>query len=605
MTNFDETKLLLNDNGDKVLPKSVDDWKSWISASRTRSYSINDPVLDWLDLHGKDAGFLPDKMTPSYDPMYDWTTFIFQKGNEFEDVYIENLKEYAEVKTIGDFRVARSLEKAKETVSAMENGVEVITQAVLRNPENCTYGLADLMIRLDVLLQAKELFPNAFDIENQSGIDLKDPNVLKMYRIVDIKFSTLDLKRGDLLSSKQKPYMVQLDIYNRAMGRLQGYTPKFTYVAGRKWRQGKLRGNSATDKLGVINVMGDVTKGNSLKKLTDESIRWRKDVQVNGGDWKIFPKPDRIELYPDTGNVNSGWDKAKSIISWKLKDLTRVSHISPTKRRKGHQAGITALDDPRLDSNVLGISGKHGILVDEIIKINRMDVDDVVRPKKIRSGEEVWRNSGFFEFFVDFETVSDLDDDFKNFPKSGGQSLIFQIGCGYYDGGSWYFKQFTVKWLDKESELEILDEWFSYMNIVSEGKKSMVYHWSGAEPVHIETAYDNARKRHPERSWPNVNWFDLFKNVFDAEPVVVKGAYGLGLKQIARALKRHGFLTTTWGSGPADGMGAMIGAWRANSMAREEGGYMIDFKVMGLIEQYNEIDCKVMQEILSYLRKNH
>ena len=544
-------------------------------------------------------------MSPSYDPMYDWTTFIFQKGNEFEDVYIENLKEYAEVKTIGDFRVARSLDKAKETVSAMQNGVEVITQAVLRNPENCTYGLADLMIRLDVLLQAKELFPNALDIENQSGIDLKDPDILKMYRIVDIKFSTLDLKRGDFLSSKQKPYMVQLDIYNRAMGRVQGYTPMFTYVAGRKWRQGKLRGNSATDKLGVINVTGDVTKGNSLAKLTDESIRWRRDVQVNGGDWKIFPKPDRIELYPDTGNLNSGWDKAKSIISWKLKDLTRVSHISPAKRSKGHQAGITTLDDPRLDSIVLGISGKHGILVDEIIKINRMDVDDIVRPKKIRSGEGVWRNSVFFEFFVDFETVSDLDDDFESFPRSGGQSLIFQIGCGYYTGDTWYFKQFTVKWLDKESELEILDEWFSYMDIVSEGKKSVVYHWSGAEPVHIETAYDNARKRHPERRWPNVNWFDLFKNVFDAEPVVVKGAYGLGLKQIARALKRHGLLTTTWGSGPADGMGAMIGAWRANSMAREEGGYMIDFKVMGLIEEYNEIDCKVMQEMLIYLRQNH
>ena len=191
MTDFDETKLILNDNGDKVLPKSADDWKSWITASRTRSYSINDPVLDWLDLHGKNAGFLPDNMSPSYDPIYDWTTFIFQKGNEFEDVYIEKLKEYAEVKNIGDFRVARSLEKAMETVSSMQNGVEVITQAVLRNPENRTYGLADLMIRLDVLLQAKELFPNAFDIENQSGIDLKDPDILKMYRIVDIKLDKL------------------------------------------------------------------------------------------------------------------------------------------------------------------------------------------------------------------------------------------------------------------------------------------------------------------------------------------------------------------------------------------------------------------------------
>ena len=57
MTDFDERKLILNDNGDKVLPKSADDWKSWITASRTRSYSINDPVLDWLDLHGKNAGF--------------------------------------------------------------------------------------------------------------------------------------------------------------------------------------------------------------------------------------------------------------------------------------------------------------------------------------------------------------------------------------------------------------------------------------------------------------------------------------------------------------------------------------------------------------------
>ena len=162
----------------------------------------------------------------------------------------------------------------------MKNGTEIITQAVLRNPENQTYGLADLLVRLDVLLELNDLFPNVFEVENSSKIDIKDPKMLKMYRVIDIKFSTLKLKVGNFLDSSHKSHMVQLDIYNRALGRVQGFIPRYGYIAGRKWQQGKNRGNSSIDLLGVVDMEGDIKKGHNLSDFTDKCINCRKSVQT-------------------------------------------------------------------------------------------------------------------------------------------------------------------------------------------------------------------------------------------------------------------------------------------------------------------------------------
>ena len=588
-----------------MLPTSLEDWRNWVSASRTRNYCIEDTLTDWLDLYGERFGFTKDDSLPDYDSMYDWSKFIFEKGNLFEDRYIDYLKEYGEVVKVGDFTSARNIEKASETVEAMENQTEIITQGVLRNPENQTYGLADLLIRLDVLLEAKEIFPNILEIEKLSGIDIKDKKMLMMYRVIDIKFSTLNLKIGNILQSSHKSHMVQLDIYNRAVGRVQNFTPKFGYIVGRKWKQGKFRGNKSTEKLGIVDMEGEIKKGLLLSEFTDKCINWRKNVQTLGENWKVFPSPHIIEMYPNTGISNTGWDKAKSFISWKLNDITKISYVSPSKREIAHKLGIKSIDHPNLSSDALKINGKSGVLVDNIIKVNRKNFNSILIPKRIRSGEEIWRSNKLFEFFVDFETVSDLDDDFTKFPESGGQQIIFQIGCGYVENSNWKFKQFTTDLLDTESELIILDDWFSFMRMVSKTSDYVVYHWSGAEKIHIESAYDNARNRHPNRQWPNIFWFDLLKNIFDAEPVTVKGAYGLGLKQIAKALKRHGAIETTWENGPTDGMGAMVGAWRANFLAKEEGLNLAEYDIMKLIGKYNEVDCRVMQEILYYIRDKH
>ena len=111
--------------------------------------------------------------------------------------------------------------------------------------------------------------------------------------------------------------------------------------------------------------------------------------------------------------------------------------------------------------------------------------------------------------------------------------------------------------------------------------------------------------RHPEKGWPDLQWFDFLNKVIKAEPVVVRGAMAFGLKAVARAMRHHGLVQTEWTDGPTDGLGAMVGAWSCDDEAQEAGCRMVELPLMESIGHYNQVDCKVLQEIVSYLRTNH
>ena len=87
---------------------------------------------------------------------------------------------------------------------------------------------------------------------------------------------------------------------------------------------------------------------------------------------------------------------------------------------------------------------------------------------------------------MDFETVSDLDDDFSQIPEKGGQPLIFMIGCGHVEDGSWQWSCFIANELSKSFEAGIIDAWFAHMVEVKrrlnpDGHEPWVFHWSHAE----------------------------------------------------------------------------------------------------------------------------
>ena len=269
------------DSGMPALPASDEEWLEWVSATSTRNYLLQDTLVDWLGAYGKEKGFHPDSELADYDPLIDFTEFIFQKAHDFEAAVVARLKTLVSVIAIASSRNdVRSLEKAKETFWAMKEGVPVIHHGVLRDAESRTYGVPDLLVRSDELAR---LFPGtlpAAEVAQPAG-DL-DGGAWH-YRVVDIKFTTLDLLAGgDLGNSGSKPaYKGQLYIYNRALGRIQGYLAPASYVIGRSWTQtikkATSRGESCLERLGPVGQNSTLKKGTSLAAAVEEAVRGRGD----------------------------------------------------------------------------------------------------------------------------------------------------------------------------------------------------------------------------------------------------------------------------------------------------------------------------------------
>jgi hypothetical protein len=84
------------------------------------------------------------------------------------------------------------------------------------------------------------------------------------------------------------------------------------------------------------------------------------------------------------------------------------------------------------------------------------------------------------------------------------------------------------------------------------------------------------------------------------------------LKSIAKAFHSHGFIETVWDESDCmDGMSAMVLALKCyTSVTKEEmllgsSKDIMALPTMRVIRSYNEVDCRVMQEIMTYIVKHH
>ena len=66
-----------------------------------------------------------------------------------------------------------------------------------------------------------------------------------------------------------------------------------------------------------------------------------------------------------------------------------------------------------------------------------------------------------------------------------------------------------------------------------------------------------------------------------------------------------GLVGTVWQEGPADGLGAMVGAWWCANEAQRQGCRLEELDLMQQIRTYNEVDCRAMMEIIRHLRSEH
>jgi hypothetical protein len=373
------------------------------------------------------------------------------------------------------------------------------------------------------------------------------------YYVVDVKYKGLDLNKQGDLAAKHRWEKVQLAVYESALATMLNRSRQRSYLLGRS-ADGDDGG--CFDKLGWQKPEDPKT----LDKVRT-GLEWIRELRASGSSWALVP-PSDPRLAPNTASDDYGrWN---SVIAKLIpeKDYSNDPHVSPAQ-----------------------------------IASNRAD----------------WFDRKGVEFYVDFETLNSLNDHFTSLPSSGGTPMIFMIGCGHEEQGTFVFTVWTARDETHEEEARIIDEWFAHMKqttlrLAPHVDIPTVFHWHNHEQIEL----GKAAGRHTRPDWKEVGWYDLLVKVMRAEPVTVRGAKGHGLKAVARSMNELRLIDTVWSDGPVSGgTEAMTAAWWCYEQSRQRGLPVHNVApdgrapLMPEIERYNEVDCRVMWEILQYFRANH
>ena len=570
--------------------------KTWVAATHIRNFMIKDPLVDWLKLSTRCG----TRLSPAYKEAVGFTEFLMNKGLEFESELVKHINEHrVNVVSVSDRLDDDSCQK---TIDLMMNGAPVIHSAPVKDSKENIGGIIDFLVRSDYLSRLVDECPLT---EEEQIIPAKKLNGNYHYIVIDVKYSTLPLRADGrlLLNSGNYPaYKAQTWIYNQCVSQIQGYTPQYTFIMGRRWRYSSKNINyhnfSCLNKLGVIDFKG---VDSSFVSKTKEALKWVRDVKQNGRKWSINP-PSRPELYPNMC-VDSGiWNIEKQKIAERIGEITSVWYCGIKNRETAITRGISSWKHPECTSSNIGIGGNRANIIDKIMAINRQDTDKIW-PKKIKNNMYNWKDSGN-EMFVDFETLTDVFSDFKNLPEQKTTDMIFMIGVGWSENGIWNYRNFTCNEATLQEEFRIMDEFSSFVE--DRGFPKLFYwcaentFWTHAENRQFDLADEeenNERKDHISDNWKPNDWSDLCI-LFKSEPIVIKGCFKFGLKTIASAMREHKMISSRIESNCSSGMSAMVNAWK---FYRKQAGPTI----MKDIEKYNEFDCRVLWEILEYLRKHH
>ncbi len=597
----------------------------WVAASSLKNYMIKDPLLDWLSYHS--ASFLrkhPDyadvvarSHTPGVPPSGSGslpaTSFLLNQGLEFErNVNSYLLEQFGSSNVIhlgGDNSNAYSKEKYLQSLQAMRDGVPFICSPVLHDPETKTFGVPDLLVRSDWIRKFLTLCPLTPEEETVPALSL---NGSYHYRVIDYKFMTLPFSVDGihLLNEGLIPaYKAQLYIYNQLLAKAQGYDPGVAYLLGRRWKYktqtGKYDGDSCFERLGTVDFRGG---DQHIVEETFRALDWIRRMRAEGSTWDPFDR-QHPELYPNMCNSHDyPWHEVKERLAKDLNEITLLWMCGPKNREIAHSHQIYEWTDERCNVDTLGISSRqYRKILTQMLKVNRLNVNhqpshrNPVLPLRIRNNRRSWQQKKKLEFFVDFETFNEAVAP-PTVPDQTGINLIFLIGVGYISPSTrqWVYRDFLIKFLSSDEEYRICSEFVNFLRETSQRYSCPdfpLFHWSSYE----KRVWEQAKKRHQSRdvsSWDflETHWFD-FLEVFRKEPIVIQGCFSFKLKDVAKALYNHGLISTTWDSSCLDGYGAMIRAFEALRSSNET--------VIRDILRYNEVDCKVLEEIVTYLRRNH
>lgn len=559
------------------------------SATKVKNYILKDPLQDWINLYD----------TTEKQPTPYFMQFLQEKGKQFETAVVNYLSTLFPVIFVDSVITPQSCEKA---LSLIKQNTPVLHSVPFVDTENNTKGIIDLLIRSDYLSK----FLSQKDPEYKLPIEEDTP---PHYVVIDIKFSTLPLRADGihlLNSGFYSFYKSQVYIYNQYIGRIQNHTPRYSYILGRRYRYTSkyitYSSDKCLDRLGTIDFSG---VDSSVKKQTEDALNWLTLLHQDGKDWTLSP-PSVPQLYP---NMCINATPRKKEIADSLGDITQLWNCGIKHRENAFKNNIKSWRDLRCTSSSLGISGLRARIIDEILNVNRGN--SPISPQKIQNNIFDWRTPEN-EMFVDFETFADIFADFSDLPTQGRTNIIFMIGVYYLEDDHYQYKNFVIDSISPEEEYRIMNEFITF--IKDRGNPKLWYWhaddriWEKAEDKMMDNAVekgDIAKGDNIVDNWGNLKWADLCY-IFREEPIVVKGCFKFGLKEIASAMKKNNLISTELESDCKTGIDASIQAWEVftKNNFRTRSQNPVNNPVIKDIALYNKYDVKVLFEILSYLRQN-
>jgi len=550
---------------------------SWISVNMIKNWMLNDPLIDWLNMYG-DKSLMDKKPDIRFNFQYNLQT----KKMALFKVILANLTKRFNISTITEDKEC-SITNFHKTCDAIKRGVDIIHNGVLYDVKNKIYGICDLIIRNDIIKHVCKKY--SFEQSETS----------KYYSVVQFKYCTLELNKHSFINKRESSNYykgecillqrilnsIQVDIIKGESTEIEGKC----YILAKNIKKDKEK-RIGFQELGVIDINNKRDK--EINNNVDDALNWLKRLRDDGVNWNI-QNPTMCELYPNMGSNMNEWTNYKKEIAHRVKELTLINGIGYDKRAELVGQGVCKWDNEKVVDTYGKIKG--------IVDINKGSENSMI------TDLECFRNTSddTLNFYVDFETINNHYTDYSTYEEFTQDSelntivngeMIYLIGIGWEQDDEWVFKKFLVDNITDAEEKRIILEWKSFMKEASHGKNIKLYHWTNAEC----RMYNNSCDRHSISLDFGGEWCDLymlFKN-----NVYIKGAFDYSLKTIAKAMYNKGFISTKWEDEELNGLSTMIAIEYYNNM----GGGLHQIKEVEEIVKYNEVDCKVMWEMMNYVQ---
>jgi len=542
----------------------MDDILKYPTFNILKNYIVNDPICDWFELNNQ---------TYEKDKITHYVTFIKREASIYKNKILRKIKELSQI----NVPLNPTFNQTKELIY---NNSQLILQGVLLNKNNI-YVSCDIIITYGLF---KKLFPKISNIPLHLYCKTDTD-----YLLIDLCYNTFHFKI-DLKEIQNESYIFyrKCHIYafyevfyeltdNKAIPLLMGkeYYYKNTLLPKKEF-------------------IAKVTVDEKIKRIYKNSIKWITYLKKNHNLLHILPKPNSYELYPNMNYTNTEWENEKMKLATTIKEITLVWNISYEERCNCLEKGIECWDDPLLLKELK--ESKKKSIQERMIHMNQQN-DVLIYPRKnisqsLKNSLQKTNADIYFdiESFLSFDEKQNL---FTNVVKQE-EPVIGIIGFIHNET----FYDITINDFTKKDEERMIKQFSSYLSKISARKIVNIYHWGNAENNYFKYIH----KEYPTIYFPKYNLINVLDH-FRMEPIIVQGVFKFGLKSIGKALYNHNLIKTTWDENDS-GLDVMIQFKELCKTKNKNIPLKRCLKIKEIIN-YNQVDCRVLYEIVELLREKY